>query len=111
MIEHSVFLCNSNENVNVILECITNIYRQAASSFRYVKHAGRKNSVKENVQPQWWDEECNRYKKAKYEKLTLFRGTNDRQVLEEYKTLRGMFKNVCRQKKNEYNQKVTHCSQ
>ena len=55
-----------------------------------------------DIQPPWWDAECEALKQRKYALLRLFRLTNLQSDLINYKTNRNAFKNMCKQKKIQY---------
>ena len=51
-----------------------------------------------DIQPPWWDADCEALNQRKYSLLRLFRLTNLQFNLINYKTHRNAFKNICKNK-------------
>ena len=56
-------------------------------------------NVDNNLQPEWWDNECQILKSNKSSLLRKFRFTNRNTDLIAYKRAKNRFKNVCRLKR------------
>ena len=64
------------------------------------------HTTSKQVQPQWWDEECNYLKGNKYRFLNKFHSTNKTQDLYEYLDAKKIFKNLCAKKQKEYDIRI-----
>ena len=89
----------TNIDINTVVEIITQIYTKAASSM-IVKNKSFKTL--DDLQPPWWDHECENIKHSKYALLRLFRLSNLDTDLQNYKNERNSFKNTCNDKKRKY---------
>ncbi|KAK6171738.1 hypothetical protein SNE40_018176 [Patella caerulea] len=63
---------------------------------------GHGNTMVRQEQPGWWDDTCENMKAAKYKYLDVFRVTNRKEDLEEYKSAKRIFKNICNRKREIY---------
>ena len=81
-------------------ECVQSIVEMYHKAAECMKSKPSKTNVAK--QEPWWDGECDKLKKEKFKALRLFRTENNYQHLNNYKVLRNRFKDVCRQKKQDY---------
>lgn len=85
--------CVAN-NIDIAVEAIGNI---TAYSAKNMKVQVRKYDIK-NMQPSWWDKECERAKGEKYAKLKNYRITRRGVDRDIYIQARKRYKDMCRSK-------------
>jgi len=64
------------------------------------------NGKKIKLQPRWWTKECEQLKAEKHCKLKIFKMSNNPVDLNDYKTARSNFKNVCKNKKLKWKEQL-----
>lgn len=89
-------------NVTDSVPAFIDMYKSAADNMLYKRNASTYTNKCDNTQPPWWNMECSRAKRSKFQLLRQFRVSNDMTDLQLYKHARNKFKNVCKKCKSNY---------
>ena len=106
--------CHENAQVEYekFMSALDNSVEEACDSYiTFIHNAAEKMRSKQKKrdsrpQPPWWDAECEQIKQDKYSQLKVFRHTNSHEDLQSYIDIKKKFKNMCKQKQLEHNEKV-----
>ena len=82
--------------MGTFLDIIDQITESAEKAFKISKSVPKKNLLNKP----WWDEECEELIKNKRRAFKLYKATNDRRDMIEYKKLRAKAKNRIKKNKN-----------
>ena len=93
-----------NENVEDASNMFIKLFYSAADCMR-VGRAGSRTNRNIFASKPWWDTVCESFKNRKMQALRLFRTMGNMINLADYLSLRNNYKNVCRNKKHEYENK------